>query len=199
MLCQICNKNPATIHIQEVVNGKKQSLHLCLPCAGKRSFDHAALDGMDLAELMNSLEQSISEMGLIPFKDLGKSAENDAEKFPDLQCPACHWTLAQFSKTGKLGCAACYDAFSEVLVNKLLEIHRSAIHTGKLPEIDLTGNYLTPAESFSVNIDDKRDVIAELAELNRDLKQSILREEYELAAQIRDRINALRNENGKGA
>ena len=199
MLCQICNKNPATIHIQEVVNGKKQSLHLCLPCAGKRSFDHAALDGMDLAELMNSLEQSISEMGLIPFKDLGKSTENDAEKFPDLQCPACHWTLAQFSKTGKLGCTACYDAFSEVLVNKLLEIHRSAIHTGKLPEIDLAGNYLTPAEHSSANTENKHDVIVELAELERDMKQSILREEYELAAQIRDRINALRSENGKDA
>lgn len=199
MLCQICNKNPATIHIQEVVNGKKQSLHLCLPCAGKRSFDHAALDGMDLAELMNSLEQSISEMGLIPFKDLGKSAENDTEKLPDLQCPSCHWTLAQFSKTGKLGCTACYDAFSEVLVNKLLEIHRSAIHTGKLPEIDLAGNYLTPAERSSANTENKHDVIAELAELERDMKQSILREEYELAAQIRDRINALRSENGKDA
>lgn len=195
MLCQICNKNPATIHIQEVVNGKKQSLHLCLPCAGKRSFDHAALDGMDLAELMNSLEQSISEMGLIPFKDLGKSAENDTENFPDLQCPSCRWTLAQFNKTGKLGCAACYDAFSEVLVNKLLEIHRSAIHTGKLPEIDLAGNYLTP----SVNAEVRHDVVSELAGLERDLKQSILREEYELAAQIRDRINALRNENGKDA
>ena len=199
MLCQICNKNPATIHIQEVVNGKKQSLHLCLPCAGKRSFDHAALDGMDLAELMNSLEQSISEMGLIPFKDLGKNAENDAEKLPDLQCPSCRWTLAQFSKTGKLGCAACYDAFSEVLVNKLLEIHRSAIHTGKLPEIDLAGNYLTPAERSPANTENKHDLIAELAELERDMKQSILREEYELAAQIRDRINALRSENGKDA
>ena len=199
MLCQICNKNPATIHIQEVVNGKKQSLHLCLPCAGKRSFDHAALDGMDLAELMNSLEQSISEMGLIPFKDLGKSAENDAENLPDLQCPACRWTLAQFSKTGKLGCAACYDAFSEVLVNKLLDIHRSAIHTGKLPEVDLAGNYFSPAESSFANTENKHDMVAELAGLERDLKQSILREEYELAAQIRDRINALRSENGKDA
>ncbi len=196
MLCQICNKNPATIHIQEVVNGKKQSLHLCLSCAGKRSFDHAALDGMDLAELMNSLEQSISEMGLIPFKDIGKNAENVPEDLPDLQCPACRWTLAQFSKTGRLGCSACYDAFNEVLKDKMLEIHRSAVHIGKLPEIDLAGSYLTPAENVSSG---KRDVEAELAELERDLKQSILREEYELAARIRDRIQVLRSENGKDA
>ena len=29
MLCQICNKNPATIHVQEIINGEKKVFHLC--------------------------------------------------------------------------------------------------------------------------------------------------------------------------
>ena len=28
MLCEICQKNEATIHIQEIVGGQKKSLHL---------------------------------------------------------------------------------------------------------------------------------------------------------------------------
>lgn len=192
MLCQICNKNPATIHIQEVVNGKKQSLHLCLACAGKRSFDHAALDGMDLAELMNSLEQSISEMGLFPFREPGKEESDDADRTPDLHCPACDWSLAQFKKTGRLGCMNCYEYFSNILNTKLLDLHRSAVHTGKLPELDRKGSYLSPSDILPGR---KKEVGREkvLALLERDLQQSIQREEYELAAQIRDRINALRN------
>lgn len=189
MLCQICKKNPATIHIQEIVNGKKQSLHLCLACAGKRSFDHAALDGMDLAELMNSLEQSISEMGLVPFKDLNAGSSPEQEAIPDLHCPACNWSLAQFRKTGSLGCAACYESFSDILNSKLLELHRSAVHTGKLPEF--SGDYLSPKDVLPVG-NAANDNEAKLLELERDLKQSIQREEYELAAQIRDRINAIR-------
>lgn len=192
MLCQICNKNPATIHIQEVVNGKKQSLHLCLACAGKRSFDHAALDGMDLAELMNSLEQSISEMGLNPFKELGKESREGETTIPDLACPACHWTLAQALKTGCLGCAACYDVFTDFLSAKLLEQHRSAIHTGKLPERNQAGNYFTVRDVL-LDKNDKQDLSLQIIALERDLKQSILREEYELAARIRDQIHALRN------
>lgn len=196
MLCQICNKNPATIHIQEVVNGKKQSLHLCLTCAGKRSFDQAALDGMDLAELMSSLEQSISEMGLIPFKELGKESSGE-QKLPDLHCAVCDWSLVQFDKTGHLGCPACYDAFADVLENKMLDLHRAAIHTGKLPGVDYTQAGIPTPDRIVPRTVRKRDLDSQIAELERDLKQSVLREEYELAAQIRDRINALRNKNEK--
>lgn len=192
MLCQICNKNPATIHIQEVVNGKKQSLHLCLSCAGKRSFDHAALDGMDLAELMNSLEQSISEMGLVPFKDLTRESSDSGEQIPDLSCPVCKWSLAQFRKTGHLGCMNCYDVFTDSLKARLLELHRSAIHTGKLPELDRSAKYLSPKDILpGQTIED--DIELQIAALERDMKQSVQREEYELAAQIRDRIQTLRS------
>ena len=35
MLCQICKANPATIHIQEIVNGQTNTLHICPECAKK--------------------------------------------------------------------------------------------------------------------------------------------------------------------
>lgn len=190
MLCQICKKNPATIHIQEVVNGKKQTLHLCLTCAGKRSFDPAALEGMDLADLMNSLEKSISEMGLIPFQMQGVREEEE-EKIPDLRCRECGWTLAQFRKTGHLGCPGCYTAFEEELIDKLLSLHRTAVHSGKLPEISAAAEQI---DLGGVTGSAGRGSAGDRLEmLERDLRQSILREEYELAARIRDQIAAIRS------
>ena len=38
MLCQICKANPATIHIQEIVNGQTNTLHICAECAKKRNL-----------------------------------------------------------------------------------------------------------------------------------------------------------------
>ena len=38
MLCQICKKNPATVHVQEIVNGEKRIMHFCAECAEKKSM-----------------------------------------------------------------------------------------------------------------------------------------------------------------
>ena len=35
MKCQLCNKG-ATVHLTEIVNGKKREVHLCQACAEKK-------------------------------------------------------------------------------------------------------------------------------------------------------------------
>ena len=35
MLCEMCKKNPATVHYTKVVNGLKEEKHLCEECAAK--------------------------------------------------------------------------------------------------------------------------------------------------------------------
>ena len=35
MYCEVCKKNPATIHYTKVVNGLKEEKHLCEECAAK--------------------------------------------------------------------------------------------------------------------------------------------------------------------
>ena len=37
MLCEICGKNEATIHIEEITDGKSKTLHLCGECMAKNS------------------------------------------------------------------------------------------------------------------------------------------------------------------
>ena len=52
MLCQICNKNPATIHVQEIINGEKKVFHLCGECASKKAETEPILQSFNLAEML---------------------------------------------------------------------------------------------------------------------------------------------------
>ena len=44
MLCEICGKNEATIHIEEITDGKSKTLHLCGECMAK----NPSLGGVDI-------------------------------------------------------------------------------------------------------------------------------------------------------
>jgi len=188
MLCQVCKKNPATIHIQEIVNGRKQTLNLCLSCAGKKSLAHAMFDGMDLSDILNSLEQNLQEMGIVPVGD-GKQETPAAEEHT---CPVCCWTEKQFRKTGRLGCPECYNAFETELKDLFVRTQRSATHTGKLPAHVPDTDMVEAGDSIAKQLADENKSKRELEVLEQDLKESVRREEFELAAELRDKIEALR-------
>ena len=48
-------------------------------------------------------------------------------------CPACGTTLADYSRTGLLGCAECYETFREDLLPAIRRIHGKTEHEGKHP------------------------------------------------------------------
>ena len=52
MLCQNCHENEATIHVQQIVNGKIQVFHLCEKCAAKKGIEAPDLDDFNLAEML---------------------------------------------------------------------------------------------------------------------------------------------------
>lgn len=90
-------------------------------------------------------------------------------------CDGCGLTYSQFRETGRLGCAACYRSFLEDLRPLLRRIHGEIRHLGKVPR-------RTGSES---------DRSSRLRRLNEDLERAIGAEEYERAAEIRDRIQEL--------
>ena len=56
MLCEICHKNEATIHIQEIIGGQKKSMHLCSSCAAaKQQGEGLGFDPFNLAGLLYKL------------------------------------------------------------------------------------------------------------------------------------------------
>jgi protein arginine kinase activator len=117
MLCDICGKNPATVHLTEIVDDSMKELHLCEECARKKSQDMEQNFG--LSDLLGGMA------------DLSKP-EKDKEASL-VKCSNCGLTYADFKKIGRLGCGECYNAFKKFLAPLLKRIHGSSQHVGKTP------------------------------------------------------------------
>jgi len=90
----------------------------------------------------------------------------------NLACPECGISFKEFKNKGRLGCANDYNFFQEELDALLKKVHGATKYVGKVPE----GRETQPIYRN------------ELIGLRDRLKQVVQAEQYEEAAQIRDRI-----------
>jgi protein arginine kinase activator len=117
MLCDICAKNPATVHLTEIVDDQMTELHLCEECARQKSMQMEQQFGLsDLLAGLAEFEKPVEEKEALLLK-----------------CPNCKLTYKDFKKIGRLGCSECYAAFKKYLVPLLKRIHGSTLHVGKSP------------------------------------------------------------------
>lgn len=91
------------------------------------------------------------------------------------RCPSCGSSLRDFRDTGRLGCDQCYVAFDAHLRDLLRRLHGSSQHVGE--------RYETPG--------DAADPRSHLLELKAQLRRAVEGENFELAAELRDRIRVL--------
>jgi protein arginine kinase activator len=117
MLCEICNKREATVHLTEIVNDKTTKLHLCEDCAREKGAEMEEHFG--LSDLLAGLS------------DLGANVEPQA--MDSVKCPSCGFTYRDFKKIGRFGCGNCYEAFKGQVAPLLKRIHGSDRHVGKIP------------------------------------------------------------------
>jgi len=178
MICDICHQNEATIHIQEIIENQKKTVNICQGCAAKKASAENILDGLNLAKFFYNISSQTA-----PTKKDGK----DNELFNSLPtCDKCGWNGAKFSETGRLGCAECYNTFKKVLIPALKNMHKGSMHVGKKPS----------SSSYEANKENGA-VLLRIMELQKQLEEYILREEFEKAAGLRDKINNLKKKNKK--
>ncbi len=161
MLCDICNKNQATVHLTEIIDDQMNELHLCEECAHQKSMQMDQQFG--LSELLG---------GLVEFE---KPAKEEKEALANVKCANCNLTYADFKKIGRLGCSECYITFKKYLGPLLKKIHGSVIHSGKSP--------------FQVKVVPEKS--GALQDLRGQLQKAIEAEAFEEAARIRDQIKQL--------
>lgn len=118
MLCDICKKNVATVHLTEIIDDQIAELHLCEACAREKSIQMEQQFG--LSDLL---------AGLAEF-----SKQLEEEKEIKLKCDNCGLSYDNFKKIGRLGCSLCYKVFSRNLSPLLKKIHGSNQHLGKFPK-----------------------------------------------------------------
>lgn len=186
MLCERCKMREANIRYTEVVNGVKTEHNLCSQCAQEMDLGpYAAIFEGEFS--LSKLLSGILGMGT-------EDNEDEEEKLDQIICPTCKTTYGDFIRYSKFGCPDCYELFDPLIREKIKKLQGSDAHTGKIPRFQSKTNSESCEEKELVSSDMSDDEKTEL--LQSRLKEAIQDEEYELAAQYRDQIKALK-ERGK--
>ena len=166
MQCDECGK-PANVHEIRVENGMKTERHLCSECVAQA--------GLTAQEAHVDAPTNPVEM----IKQvLAAGPEMEVRAAP--QCPTCGSTFARFRKMALLGCPDCYQAL-EVPLQPLI-LRSQAAEARELPE----HQGLHPSSFKSASQPTKT-----LIRLERELQGAIHAEQYERAADLRDKIRKL--------
>lgn len=162
MKCERCKDNEATVHITRVVNGDRKEQHYCELCA--MTQESADFDTPFAANsFLTSLIESIQST---PIK---------VNYIKTTTCSKCGMNYGRFRQTGRLGCDECYRAFEDKLIPLIKRVQGSDRHAGKV---------LKRAEgALKLKI--------EIEQMKAELQQVIIREAFEDAAVLRDRIREL--------
>ena len=160
MLCERCEKNEVTTHYKENVNGHTRELHLCAACA---------------AELTHAVPSFVWSFGELPAFFHQAAGEAGQTIGGGRQCDTCGMTESELRRTGRAGCSACYQNFSDILVPYIKKLHGAAAHVGAAP---------APADGQPSPIEGLRTRLTE----------AVRAENYEEAARLRDEIQRLESE-----
>lgn len=175
MLCEKCKKNEATYYYHENVNGAEKTYHLCRDCKDEME-KKGELGDVDLGmgSMLDSFFADPFKNGLFGslFTPV-RSQISTAEK----KC-TCGMTLREFSQSGMAGCPACYDTFAKELATTVNSIHGRTAHTGQVPA------------KFREKISLKQKIEA----LEKERQEAVKNENYERAAEIRDELKKLKDE-----
>ncbi len=164
MICEECRNRKATVHMQKIVKGKKEEIHLCEECARER----------DALNFENPLSIHSFLTGLL---DINPKHQFQSHSTYSYQCSHCGFTYDKIRQVGRLGCSHCYEEFQDKLGPLIRKIQGNLQHTGKVPK--RTG------ESIALR--------RQLNNLKNELNEAIYKQEFENAAVLRDQIRDLEN------
>lgn len=171
MKCTHCHEREANTHIKRIINGKREEMHLCEECVRELGvMEEFRFEPFSVDSLFGNL------LGA------GTSAFNALSGID--RCTYCGTTLNDIVRTGRVGCAHCYDKFERKLSPGIEKLHGKVKHIGK--SISYT------EEGEASETEEKKPT--ELEQLKAELKQAVQEQRFEDAAVLRDKINALSEE-----
>jgi protein arginine kinase activator len=166
MICQICKKNQATIHMTQQKKDRVVKIHVCRQCAEEKGFDYLEKSNFAMGNLISGLFASPPE---------GQRRAKDT-----FACPNCGTSYDDFKEIARLGCSECYEFFKAQLLPVLRNLHVKTQHLGKFPA------------SRGAHAED----IKKITLLQEELERAVREECYERAAEIRDEIRELEGKQG---
>lgn len=162
MSCEQCREREAVIHLTQIVNEQVTTLHLCERCAAEKGVDSpGAAPKTPLGTFLAAMGQELPET---------PAPRGDT-------CPRCGGSLQDFRESGRLGCSECYRSFEVPLRDLLRRLHGSTHHMGE--RYAESGESTAPGERHQA------------IELREQLRVAVETENFELAAELRDRLRVM--------
>jgi protein arginine kinase activator len=161
MLCDNCRENDGIVRLTTVKDGVMTQLFLCERCAAERGVETTA------SASKNPLGDFIQSLHQ---QKPGLGGDDSST------CQFCGATTQDFRASGRLGCARCYTAFERQLRDLLRRLHGNSRHQGR--------RYEPPA----LELIERAGTVAQLRDR---LRRAIDNEQFELAAELRDRLRAV--------
>ena len=172
MNCEKCKNKKATVFYADEGGGRHSLCANCASLLGKlQQYDPSGESGGEaLSEFLP--EPSLTSLCAPPCDIFPVYELSDKDK-PSRQCSFCKTTLQVLIKNGSAGCPECYSVFGEILFPSCLTL--DSAEGVRMPSKKRAG------------IDTKRSI----AELRAKIKLAVESENYELAAELRDKIKSL--------
>lgn len=188
MKCDKCGKE-ASVSLKVIFNGNSHNIHLCPDCmkeysnipegadpremkAENISFNPKDLEGL-LQKFIPSLEEVIDGFYEYKYNNANKDVEYILN-IDDKSCPYCG-NLESNIRQGKFGCSHCYQ-LDKSLTDRVLKTYNNLS--------EYKGTYPRAERKFKAVAD-------EIKVLSQRLNESVATEDYELAADLRDKIDKL--------
>ena len=163
VLCDECGERDVAVRVTHVVDGEAREIKLCDRCAAERGIQtSASVSQTPLGGFLNALWKT--------------SDTGPADAVATGPCPGCGATFADFRESGRLGCSECYVAFEGQLRILIRRYHGSTHHHGR--------RHIGPVPGDQVPDDLVRG-------LREQLRLAVGAENFELAAELRDRLKEL--------
>jgi protein arginine kinase activator len=167
MSCDQCREREAVIHLTQIVNEQVTTLHLCEKCAAEKGVESPG------SAVKTPLGSFLAAMG--------KGAEQPPTTRSADTCPRCGASFQDFRETGRLGCSDCYRAFEPPLRDLLRRLHGSTHHLGER----YAGRAASPPPA------PEPPARPDAADLREQLRVAVEAENFELAAELRDRLRVM--------
>lgn len=167
MKCQKCGADNANTHIKTIINGEFKEYRLCSECAKKMGYTN----------VFGEMEDDFSSF-LGSFFGNVLPARTQATR-----CEFCGSTYSDIAKSGSVGCANCYEIFREQLLPSIRRMHGNTTHCGKNSgNAEKQNAEPKPAEQTKEQ---------QLTALKQELAKAIDEQNFELAAELRDKIKEM--------
>jgi len=178
MLCQECGKKEAVVRISLIDSqGRRKELILCENCCRKYGIEPPSF------AVLEAISKLAHSLGGNMFQKESEQSYDQAKL--DDRCPSCGTSLREIQTSPmRIGCGDCWRFFKRKLIPIVASCQKGATkHVGKRP-----GQVKSKAES-TVSLEIKpMDLMEEKRKLEAELEKAVQAEEFEKAAELRDKI-----------